>query len=146
MPTVDCNGYNAVKKDNPDDLLRFGPTVIVRVGIGSQNEQEVRALIDTGAEHDGIDADFAKEFGFPARDQISGTHTFHGIKNEAVDVFAVQIQIPHFGGMYASKFVGGTLSNTDYPYKILLGRTFLKQHQLQYDGVTGIVQLSKINA
>lgn len=107
MPQSEC-GF----PDQPDALLRFGPTLRVRLGFdpeyrhdGDLNplDAEYDALVDTGASESCIDSSIAVEAGLPIIDrrQIAGAHG-----SAEVNVHLAQIYIPELGVVLSGRFAG----------------------------------------
>ena len=130
-----------------DLLVQLGPTLLVDLGLksrappGAKPELQmvgVRALIDTGAGGDCIDDDLAQSLRLPITDEgeISGV----GGKHLAF-VYLARLWIPSLGRLLFQPFTGVKLSQGDQWHRVILGRSFLRQHRLTYDGETGQVEL-----
>lgn len=145
MPTISC-GF-----PNPGVLQQIGPTISVDIGFdpawtltggntpvaGTTN---VSALIDTGASACCIDSGLALTLNLPIVDQrpcsgIGGAHL--------LNVHMAQILIPGLGHTIYGLFMGVHLSAGGQPHLALLGRDFLAPMQMTYNGVTGVVEVTR---
>lgn len=101
--------------------------------------KSVRALIDTGAGGDCIDDDLAQSLRLPVTDEgeISGV----GGKHHAF-VYLARMWVPSLGRLLFQPFTGVRLSQGEQWHRVILGRSFLRQHRLSYDGGSGQVELS----
>lgn len=128
-----------------------GPCVQVLIGLASsmvqtltQNGQTVpvpqagRALIDTGASITCIDDDLAKKLGLPVLDvvqMVSASHT------TPANVYPVQIEVVGVGiSVQVLRCMGAKLSQQGIA--ALIGRDFLVNGLLVYNGVVGAITLS----
>ncbi len=128
-------------------LVQLGPTLLVDIGLKSRAapgalpdlpQKSVRALIDTGAGGDCIDDDLARSLGLPVTDEgeISGV----GGKHLAF-VYLARLWIPALDRLLFQPFTGVKLSQGEQWHGVILGRSFLRQYRLTYDGRTGQVEL-----
>lgn len=134
--------------ETPADLLaRLGPTLLVDLGLKSRGPSNgppdlqlkgVRALIDSGAGGDCIDDDLARSLALPVTDEgeVSGV----GGKHWAA-VYLARLWIPPLGRLLFQPFTGVKLSQGEQWRRIILGRSFLRQHKLTYDGASGQVEI-----
>jgi predicted aspartyl protease len=145
MSTVNC-GF----PDRPDLLASRGPTLSVQIGFdpqyrpGSPNPpdlppQLLDALVDTGAIESCIDSAIADELGLPIFDQrnVSGA-----LGPGLVNMHLAQIYIPDLNITVSGRFAGVHLSAGGQRHGALIGRSFLRQFQMMYDGPTGNVTLA----
>ena len=58
-------------------------------------------------------------------------------------VFLAQIHIPDLGTTMHGEIIGVHLAQGDSPHRVLLGRDFLRDHLMFYDGNTPQVTLLK---
>ena len=132
----------------PADLLvRFGPTLLVDIGLKSRGPagtkpdlalKGVRALIDTGAGGDCIDDDLAKLIGLPVTDEgeISGV----GGRHHAF-IYTARLWVPQLDRLLFQPFTGVKLKQGEQWHQVILGRSFLRHHQLTYRGGSGEVEI-----
>lgn len=148
MPSVQA-GFKSGKngRTTADLLVSLGPTLLVDVGLKSRSsagdkpdlpEKKVRALIDTGAGGDCIDDDLARALRLPVTDEgeISGV----GGRHHAY-IYTARVYVPGLDRLLFQPFTGVRLQAGDQWHKLILGRTFLRQHRLVYDGVAGQVEI-----
>jgi len=142
----DRNGYRG-----QDLLFLIGPTLHVRIGfdqkyrIGAEAPPILpkdlhRALVDTGALESCIDSALAKALRLPVIDRqyLSGVHG-----KQKSNIHLAQIYIPTLKCNIIGKFAGVHLSEGGQPHLALIGRTFLRNFTMVYDGETGSVTISK---
>lgn len=147
MPIVDA-GF--AKPDGTPDhqlLFQFGPTAQVTVGHFAPDSdapaqaptKTVLALIDTGACQSCIDTDLAKELQLPVIDtqKIAGAS---GASDH--DVFLAHIGISALEFVQYGRFTGVNLKAGGQQHEVLLGRTFLQNCILIYDGLRGQVTIA----
>jgi predicted aspartyl protease len=139
-------------KVQPSVVMQLtGPCIQVLIGLASsmvqtltQNGQTVptpragRALIDTGAAITCIDDDLARNLGLPVLDvvqMVSASHT------TPANVYPVQIEVVGVGiNVQVLKCMGAKLSSQGI--EALIGRDFLANGLLVYNGVVGAITLS----
>lgn len=150
MPTASCGFGDYADTPGQDRLERYGPTLSVAIGFdplfqpGSARRPDLpaeqrSALVDTGALASCIDAALAAELGLPlfTRGNISGVG---GVS--AVQYYLAQIHIPSLHWTIYGSFAGVHLSAGGQPHQALIGRDFLKNFRMTYEGRTGEVILS----
>ena len=132
----------------PADLLvRLGPTIRVDIGLKSRSApgeppdlaaKRVKALIDTGAGGDCIDDALARQLKLPIHDEgeISGV----GGRHRAY-IYTARIYIPSLGQLLFQPFTGVRLQEGEQWHRVILGRSFLRQYHLAYDGTSGEVEI-----
>ena len=119
-----------------DLLVSHGPTIGVDIGfdrafdpksaaIPKAGITNVLALVDTGATESCIDIDLAG---------AGGLHT--------ADVYLAQIHVPALSFTVYGSFMGVNLAVGGLPHRVLLGRTFLQNFNMNYDGFSGTVTIS----
>ena len=131
-------------------LAEFGPTLLVQIGFdplfrpGSASPPDLPddrfpALVDTGALESCIDSMLAGALGLPVADRrpVAGVH---GI--DEVNMHLAQIHIPELQWTVYGQFAGVHLAAGGQPHRALMGRTFLMNFVMTYDGRTGAVALS----
>ena len=128
-------------------LIERGPTIYVDIGfdpgwrvglIPAAKRQNVPALVDTGALESFIDCALATDLDLPISDrrEISGSRGRH-----EVDVYTAQVYVPDFEFTVYGQFAGVFLSSGGTDFRVLIGRTLLKDFTLHYDGPSGRVTL-----
>jgi hypothetical protein len=131
-------------------LVQFGPTLTVDIGFdlnhipksGSLPDlaaKGVHALIDTGANSNCIDSGLAMQLSLPIidRQRVSGVGGIH-----EVNVHLGHVLIPDLGKYISGAFAGVNLVAGGQPHVALIGRAFLQDFVLFYDGRTGLVYIS----
>lgn len=151
MPIVDC-GWKDRKEGTGSQLLEtFGPIFWVVIGFDAEYFSEtdkpkpnslgerVPALIDTGATESFIDTELAEKIGLPAVDK----RQLAGASGLMVSYrYMGQVHIPDLNVNIMGPFNGVTLSEGEQRYRVLIGRTFLRNTILHYDGRTGAVSIA----
>ena len=134
--------------DGHRSLALLGPTVRVQIGFdpayvrgGRPNLSDAlhAALVDTGATYSCVDSELADGLGLPIvnQRQIAGVQ---GVST--ADVYLLQIHVPDLPGTMYGEFSGVHLSDGGIPHRALLGRDFLQNFEMIYDGRTGRVTIS----
>ena len=145
MATVDC-GYPA----NPDLLAEIGPALEVSIGcdpdyvddrhgVPRPQVTEMLALVDTGASECFIDASLAAVLKLPIVDRQTVTAA-HGLAD--VNVYLAQIHVPALDQVIEGYFAGVQLLPGMSSFVALIGRSFLREFTMSYEGRTGRVTLS----
>ena len=149
MITANCGFQDNSGRSGSAQLIQKGPTIEVRVGFdplykpGSKpqfrrSSQLQPALIDTGAHESCIDTTLAEKLNLP----FVGTTTFGGISGKSEHkCHLAQILIPALKVAIYGKFAAVNLKDGGAPHAVLLGRIFLMNYQLLYDGQTGNVRI-----
>lgn len=133
-------------------LATWGPTLLVDIGFDPSFQpgitattptpgiRAVKALIDTGAADNCIDSLLASQLNLPIVDrrQAAGAH---GALE--VNMHLAQVTCPALGFTVWGAFAGVHLNAGGQWHQALIGRTFLRHFNLQYDGRTGTVKISK---
>lgn len=147
---TDC-GFLSSPTDSAQDLLiQYGPTLLVRIGFDPEFQpargvhpqlpaREWPALIDTGAIESCIDSALASALKLPIvdRKKISGAHG-----EGELNFHLAQIHIPSLPYTIYGQFAGVHLAMGGQPHNALIGRTFLQNFTMIYEGETGKVVLS----
>jgi predicted aspartyl protease len=133
-----------------DLLVQWGPTVVVNIGFDPNHKDTdthppvpgktgLHALVDTGATESCIDSLLAAQLNLPVinRRMTAGAH---GAKE--VNVHLAQVYIPSLKYTIYGAFSGVDLRAGGQAHSALIGRTFLRQFKMIYDGPTGDVELS----
>ena len=142
-------GFKAGRRgESPADLLvRLGPTIQVDIGLRSRSahgenpdlpEKKVKALVDTGAGGDCIDDELALRLNLPIHDEgeISGV----GGRHRAF-IYTARIYVPKLDRLLFQPFTGVKLYEGEQWHRVILGRSFLRNYRLAYDGTTGQVDI-----
>ena len=134
-----------------DILQHFGPTLQAQIGfdpsyrlgavsIPSLPERLHSALVDTGAADSCIDSALAMSLNLPIIDQQERT----GASGRFwVNLHAAQIYIPSLNWVISGMFAGVHLSAGGQTHMALIGRTFLRNFAMLYEGQTGQVTISR---
>ena len=152
MPIADCGFDDTVQMSGAAALLYNGPTLWVDVGFdpeykydengtGPRSEiMQVPALVDTGATISCIDDALAQALKLPLVDRqtlsgVAGKHEFN--------VYLAHIVVPALSFFQYGIFHGVSLTEGEQPHRALIGRSFLQDMMLIYDGRTGSVQIAR---
>jgi len=151
MPQVSC-GFDSSGSQGSELLVSLGPTIQVDIGFDPNYHPEarpqsvpvpgitgVRALVDTGAMVSCIDQLLAAQLNLPVVDRapVSGVHGRH-----EANVYLAQIHTPSLGFTIYGEFVGVDLQAGGQAHSALMGRTFLRNFRMIYDGRSGSVIIS----
>ncbi len=141
MATADV-GFPA----QPDRLVLTGPTIPVHIGAGrdfveSSGARQHLALVDTGALDNCIDLDFANAIGLNPSEYVTGAGVGGLYETE---MYAAHVYIPALDYVVMGNFMGARLLAGGLPHAILLGRTFLRNFSMTYDGGAGSVTLTAL--
>ena len=144
MPVTDC-GFH----DRPDVLMHYGPTLYVEIGFdpnfrsGRRGQPNLPidllpALVDTGASESCIDSALAAKLNLPIvnRRDIAGSQ---GIST--VNMHLAQIYVPSLRWTISGQFAGVHLTAGGQIHSALIGRNFLQNFTMIYEGRTGVVTL-----
>lgn len=129
-------------------LEHVGPSLPVEIGFDPNFRPGVRpslpgrqfpALVDTGAAACCIDSALVAALKLPLvdRQQVAGVHG-----SGEVDMHLAQIYVPALNFTMYGVFAGVHLTAGGQPHFALIGRTFLRNFTLVYEGRTGAVTLS----
>lgn len=150
MPETNC-GFDSVPggATGAQLLISMGPTILVDIGFDKNPTgfppkpgiQGVRALVDTGATESCIDDLLATQLNLPAFDKrpVGGSGGQH-----MVNMYLAQIYIPSLNVSIIGAFAGLHLEAGGQIHRALIGRTFLQNLIMTYDGKSGKVVL-KLN-
>jgi hypothetical protein len=148
MRTTQAGFKSGRGSEGPADLLkRLGPTVLVDIGLKSRAApgeppdlplKRVRALIDTGADGECIDEELAETLGLAPSERgfISGISG-----QQAATIYTARIYVPSLDRLLFQRFAGVKLREGDQWHRVILGRAFLRQYRMIYDGGTGAVEI-----
>ncbi len=150
MPTTKCGFDDQTGHSGRDALALYGPTLFVQIGFdpasrpidgSSLNLPPARypALVDTGATESCIDSALALVLNLPIvdRQQVAGVHGAN-----TVNVHLAQLHVPTLNFAVYGRFAGVHLRAGGQPHFALIGRTFLQNFTMTYEGRTGNVILS----
>ena len=150
MPTVNCGFSDQPGRTGQQALVREGPTLLVEIGFDPNFRIEsgarpdipddlLPALVDTGAAESCIDADLAAELGLAVAEQghIAGVGGL-----SIADIYIAQIYVPVLDVPIYGRFAGARLQAGGQPYAALIGRNFLQNYLMAYDGRSGSVTIS----
>jgi hypothetical protein len=148
MPSIQAGFRSGAAGEVPADLLvRLAPTIHVDIGLKSRSApgeppdlpaKKIKALIDTGAGGDCIDDDLARRLRLPIHDEgeISGV----GGRHRAF-IYTARIYVPKLDKLLFQPFTGVKLHEGEQWHRVILGRSFLRQYRLAYDGISGQVEI-----
>jgi predicted aspartyl protease len=154
MPTQTQCGFNDSGLAKGNELLTLlGPTLVVDVGYDSSYGEgstsapepgikQLGALVDTGAGESCIDNLLAATLNLPVIDRkaIAGSSGAH-----VTNVYLAQIHIPSLNYTIYGQFAGVDLIAGGQFHQVLIGRTFLANFRMIYEGDTGTVTLTKLS-
>ena len=151
MREVESGFPSPAEGDGGALLVRYGPTLWVRIGfdggyqrgsgaIPNLPEADHPALVDTGATLSCIDSALAALLHLPIvdREPVSGVHG-----SEEVNIHLGQIYVPSLGEVILGRFHGVHLAMGNQVHRAILGRTFLRDLKMVYDGPAASVVISK---
>ena len=152
MPETRC-GFNDIPggASGGVQLVAWGPTLMVDIGFDPNCKPGppwpkpiagitgVQALVDTGAGESCIDNLLAGQLSLPIVDRrpISGVHGAH-----VVNIYLAQIHVPALVFTIHGAFAGVDLVAGGQVHQALIGRTFLANFTMIYEGLTGTVTIS----
>lgn len=141
MPTIDCRFEGGPGMSGSRALVLFGPTLRVQIGFDADFQPDggvQLALVDTGALDSCIDSSLAMELKLPiiGRQRVAGAHGAGDL-----NMHLARIHIPDLQGTLFGMFAGVHLAAGGQPHAALLGRSFLQNFTMTYDGRKGIVTL-----
>jgi len=152
MPDVSC-GFDDIPggATGASLLVGYGPTLLVDIGFDADFKPKaghvpvpgmkgIRALVDTGATQSCIDSLLASQLNLPIVDKqaVGGVHG-----RLEVNMHLAQVHIPALGFTIWGMFAGVHLAAGGQHHKALLGRTFLRNCSMTFDGITGKVTISR---
>lgn len=136
----------------PLDLAKYGPQIRVQIGFDHDYQVEIPlkkpripeasfvGVVDTGANQTSIDIGVADRLRLPLVDKTDSVNV-HGVVKS--NMYAVHMYFPDLDYPAIGTLVGTRLSETGFNCDLLLGRDFLKDIQMLYDGRTGSVKLAR---
>lgn len=133
-----------------DLLVSYGPTLLVNIGFDPNFNPNVpgapvpgitgiNSLVDTGATESCIDSLLAAQLNLPIVDRrpISGVHGPHTVNMHMAQVFVPTLGMRIYGAFAAVDLAAGGLY-----HRALIGRTFLQNFTMVYEGRTGTVTIT----
>ena len=135
-------------------LTSYGPTLFVDIGFDPDFKPAqgaipipgitgVSALVDTGPGESCIDSVLAAQLNLPVVDKrmVAGAHGA-----QEVNMHLAQVRVPSLGVNILGAFAGVHLSAGGQVHRALIGRTFLRNFTMVYEGRTGTVTISSATA
>ncbi|MCY4531313.1 MAG: retroviral-like aspartic protease family protein [Gammaproteobacteria bacterium] len=148
MPIIEAGVKNSNDQIDPIQLVQVGPSIEVSIGhfrtsgappIPPKEDVFTFALVDTGATESCIDISLAQNLDLPVVDKM----TISGVGGAKThDVYMAQIHIPDLKFTQYGKFAGVDLDGGGQLHKALLGRSFLQNTIMIYDGLRGQVTIT----
>ena len=154
MPETKC-GFDSVPEgaSGSELLVAYGPTLRVDIGFDPAYNPKnlgqipvpgisgIAALVDTGATESCIDSLLAIQLNLPVVDRrkVAGVHG-----SQEVNLHLAQIHVASLGFTIYGRFAAVHLAAGGQPHKALIGRTFLRNYKMTYEGYTGNVVISSI--
>ena len=148
MPIIEAGFLSHDGKPDLNKLLQFGPTIQVVIGqfksadgaSSVQSEDSIAyALVDTGATESCIDIALAQKLQLPIVDKINISGS-DGAKIH--NVYMAQIRVPILEFTQYGKFAGVNLTGGGQQHQALLGRTFLQNTIMIYDGLRSQITIT----
>jgi hypothetical protein len=132
-------------------LVAHGPTLLVNIGFDPNftpgptlslpvpGITGINALVDTGAGDNCIDSLLAAQLNLPIVDRraISGIHG-----PQDANMHLAQVYVPILNHLIYGVFAGVHLVAGGQIHRALIGRTFLQNYTMVYEGRTGTVTIS----
>ena len=151
MPTISCGFQEVPERSRRTLLTDLGPTIDVQIGHDPgfedfTNEKPLippdlyPALVDTGASGNSVDTQLAAQLRLPVYEYnvlISGS-----VGEHTTNIYLAQIYIPGLNRTISGRFTGVNLAGGGQFQRAIIGRSFLQDFVLHYDGRTGEVTLS----
>ena len=150
MPTVSIGFETVSGAFSAEALIRYGPTLLVEIGFDptfapgqvsrpNLSTQTFPALLDTGADINCIDSNLASELGLRVLEQ----RIVAGLGGDfQTGIYLAQIYIPPLQVTLSGEFAGIISASRDMFHRAIIGRNFLRDFAMVYDGRTGVVTLS----
>ena len=145
MPTINCGSEN-----RPGLLVSKGPTLIVEIGFDPSFRRDgyaqpdipsvqYEALVDTGSSVTCIDSGIATALNLPVVDRYDVAVP---LGRGELNVYSAHVYLPELSATFSGHVLGAHLTAGQQPHFALIGRDFLRQFRMVYDGRTGDVTLS----
>ncbi len=152
MTTTDCGFSDGPFHSGVDLLILRGPTLLVNIGLDPEynyaetgvalnsDATQVKALVDTGATFSCIDEDLAQSLDLPLVDR----QTMISLSGQCeVNLYLAHVTIPAMSFFQRGIFYGCSVNEAAWHHRAVLGRTFLRDMVLIYDGPTGSVRIAR---
>jgi hypothetical protein len=150
MARTRCGFEQTEQVSGSELLVTWGPTLFVDIGFDPNYRPEnliqlpiagirgVKALVDTGALASCIDSMLATQLRLPIVDrmQISGVGGA-----QVVNVHLAQVHVPTLNFTAYGVFAAVHLAAGGQSHQALIGRTFLQNFTMVYEGRTGTVEI-----
>jgi len=152
MPETKC-GFDSIPggASGQELLVFYGPTILVDIGFDPNfnpavvgpppipGMRGIQALVDTGATESCIDSLLATQLNLPIVDRrpiagVGGQHT--------VNMHMSQVVVPSLNFRLYGMFAGVDLAAGGQVHRALIGRTFLQNFTMVYEGRTGTVTIT----
>ena len=149
MPTANAGFGDMNWASGGESLADQGPVLYVHIGYDRAYQDghgrpdipasPLPALVDTGAEVSCVDSRLAGGLRLP----VAGNQVMAGAHGrEAVDVYLAQIYVPDLDFVISGQLPSANLIAGEQQYFALLGRDFLSNFTMVYEGRTGLVTIS----
>ena len=152
MLITDCGFRDDPYFSGAGKLVQNGPALLVNIGLDPEYKYaeseptfnsgiiQVPALIDTGASFSAIDEDIAQSLGLPLVDR----RVFYLLNGKReLNAYLAHMVVPALSWFQHGIFYGLCFAEMDRDYGAVLGRTFLRDMMLVYDGRTGSVRIAR---
>ena len=152
MAIVDCGFRDGPLGSGAERLVQRGPILQVDIGLDPEYRytesgstfdsgiMQVPALVDTGATFSCIDDEIARSLDLPLVDRRS----FYMLNGKCeCNAYLAHIVVPALSLFQHGILYGSPLDEIDRPYRAVIGRTFLRDMVLVYDGPTGSVRIAR---
>lgn len=151
MSTVDCGFPEAPEDSRSALLVGVGPTIPVQIGYDPGFDDAIEstpmlpldlypALVDTGASGNNIDIELAASLRLPVL--VYDVPIVGSVGQHTTNIYLAQIYIPELNRVINGRFAGVNLAGGGQIHRAIIGRSFLQDFVLYYDGRTGEVTLS----
>jgi predicted aspartyl protease len=148
MAEASCGFSSSAGVDGSKLLEMLGPILLVSIGFDPGFRPSafpppatwlVEALVDTGAQESCIDSLLASELNLPIIDKrpVAGIGGM-----QPANIHIAQIHVPALSSTIYGAFASVHLAATGQRHRALIGRTFLRNFTMTYQGRTGAVTIS----
>ena len=123
-------------------LADHGPSIEMKISLPPLIPgKKFLALVDTGASHCSIDETAAQELGLEPVDDDQSVSGIHG--PASVNLYIAIIEVPGLQTPKPVRLAAGKLIEGNHPQSVILGRDFLSDFLMFYDGPSGAVQIAR---